>query len=180
MSANDLQPELRAVAERLQTGQVSLPIRTPAGVYIIAMRERREGAPVGSVSLVTLRQITAPAARSSTLERLQRRVEGCNNLESQVNSLDGASMIDLGQTVESELSPAIRARLEGVSVGAASRVAVDGDQASVMVLCARQSGGQGVPDRTEIENRLREAELTMLAERYLRNLRREATIITRQ
>ena len=34
--------------------------------------------------------------------------------------------------------------------------------------------------RSEKSDRLREAELSMLAERYLRNLRREATIITRQ
>jgi peptidyl-prolyl cis-trans isomerase SurA len=50
----------------------------------------------------------------------------------------------------------------------------------MLVVCSRQTGGAGVPDRNEIENRLREAEMTMLSDRYLRNLRREATIITRQ
>jgi peptidyl-prolyl cis-trans isomerase SurA len=47
------------------------------------------------------------------------------------------------------------------------------------MVCGRTAGGAGVPDRREIEGRLREQELNMLAERYLRNLRREATIITR-
>jgi peptidyl-prolyl cis-trans isomerase SurA len=47
-------------------------------------------------------------------------------------------------------------------------------------LCSRHTGGAAIPDRDQIEGRLREAELSMLAERYLRNLRREATIITRQ
>ena len=56
------QPELRPVAERLQTGQVSLPVRTQNGVYIIAMRNRREGIPEGAASIVTLRQVTAPAS----------------------------------------------------------------------------------------------------------------------
>jgi peptidyl-prolyl cis-trans isomerase SurA len=37
-----------------------------------------------------------------------------------------------------------------------------------------------LPSRQEIEGRLREQEMSMLAERYLRNLRREATVITRQ
>jgi peptidyl-prolyl cis-trans isomerase SurA len=56
----------------------------------------------------------------------------------------------------------------------------NGDQANIIFLCSRETGGSAIPDRQQIEDRLREAELSMLAERYLRNLRREATIITRQ
>ena len=39
--------------------------------------------------------------------------------------------------------------------------------------------GIDVPTREEIENRLFEQEMGLLSERYLRNLRREATIISR-
>jgi peptidyl-prolyl cis-trans isomerase SurA len=180
ISANELAPELRPVAERLEPGQVSLPVRTSTGIYIIAMRNRREGVPAGASSLVSLRQITAPAARSSALDRIRRRAEGCGNLDSTVGNIQGASMVDLGQTIEAELSTDIRTRLEGVAIGGASQVVTNGDQANIIVLCSRETGGSAVPDRTQIEDRLREAELSMLAERYLRNLRREATIITRQ
>ncbi|HRO02716.1 MAG TPA: peptidylprolyl isomerase, partial [Terricaulis sp.] len=48
IGATELQPELQPIAERLQPGQVSMPVRTPAGVYIIALRERREGAAQGA------------------------------------------------------------------------------------------------------------------------------------
>jgi peptidyl-prolyl cis-trans isomerase SurA len=65
-------------------------------------------------------------------------------------------------------------------VGAASEVVIDGEQANIVALCSREAGGSAIPDRQQIEDRLREAELSMLAERYLRDLRREATIITRQ
>ncbi|MBL8548118.1 MAG: peptidylprolyl isomerase [Hyphomonadaceae bacterium] len=180
ISANELAPELRPVAERLQPGQVSLPIRTQNGVYIIAMRNRREGVAEGAASIVSLRQITAPAGRSNALDRIRRRAEGCGGLESTVNSIEGGSMLDLGQTVEAELSPDIRSRLQNVPVGGSSTVVVNGEQANIIVLCAREAGGAAVPDRQQIEDRLREAELSMLAERYIRNLRREATIITRQ
>ncbi|MBL8531213.1 MAG: peptidylprolyl isomerase [Hyphomonadaceae bacterium] len=175
----ELAPELQPVAERLQPGQVSLPVRTPNGVYIIALRERRAGAAAGSSTLVSLRQISAPAARSAALERVQRRVQGCAGLDREASSIEGGSVIDLGQTTESELSPAIRARIDGVAVGAATPVQVSGEQASLLVVCARETGGSGVPSRSDVEARLRDAELTMLADRYLRNLRREATIITR-
>jgi len=50
---------------------------------------------------------------------------------------------------------------------------------NTVVVCTREVGGSGLPERDQIEGRLREQELAMLSERYLRNLRREATIITR-
>jgi peptidyl-prolyl cis-trans isomerase SurA len=180
ISANELAAELRPVAERLQAGQVSLPVRTSTGVYIIAMRNRREGIPAGSASVVSLRQITAPVARRSNLDRIRRRAEGCADLDDAVDNIQGASMIDLGQTIEADLSPDIRTRLEGVAIGGASQVVINGEEANLLVLCGRETGGSAIPDRAQIEDRLREAELSMLAERYLRNLRREATIITRQ
>lgn len=180
ISANELAPELRPVAERLQPGQVSLPVRTSSGVYIIAMRNRREGIPAGAASIVSLRQVTAPANRSGALERLRRRDGGCRNLEDAVDNIQGASMVDLGQTVEAELSADIRSRLQDVPIGGGSTIVTNGDQANIIVLCGRETGGAAIPDRSQIEDRLREAELSMLAERYLRNLRREATIITRQ
>lgn len=180
ISANELAPELRPVAERLQPGQVSLPVRTSTGVYIIAMRNRREGIPAGAASVVSLRQVTAPASRSNALDRLRRRAEGCGDLDDAVDNIQGAQLLDLGQTIEAELSPDIRTRLEGVPIGGASQVVTSGDQVNIVVLCSRHTGGAAIPDRDQIEGRLREAELSMLAERYLRNLRREATIITRQ
>ncbi|MCR6643198.1 MAG: peptidylprolyl isomerase [Terricaulis sp.] len=48
IAASELAPELQPIAERLQPGQVSLPVRTPNGVYIIALRERREGLSEGA------------------------------------------------------------------------------------------------------------------------------------
>jgi peptidyl-prolyl cis-trans isomerase SurA len=178
IASSELAPELRAVAEQLEPGQVSLPVRTPRGVYIIAVRDRRAGTPAGAASVVTLRQVSAPAARSNALERLRRT--NCNNLERETGQIQGATMLDLGQATESDLSPAIQTRISGIGAGAASAVATEGDQASVIFVCGRQTGGANVPSREEIEGQLREAELAMLAERYLRSLRREATIITRQ
>lgn len=178
IALSELAPELQVVAEQLQPGQVSLPVRTPRGVYIIAVRDRRSGTPAGATSIVGLRQVTAPAARASALERLRRT--SCDALERESASIEGASMVDLGQATESDLSPAIQQRISGVAAGGASAVATEGEQASVVFVCTRQTGGASVPSAEEIENQLRNRELEMLAERHLRGLRREATIITRQ
>ena len=47
------------------------------------------------------------------------------------------------------------------------------------MVCARETAGGGLPSRQEVENRLYEQEMAMLSQRYLRNLRRDSTIITR-
>jgi peptidyl-prolyl cis-trans isomerase SurA len=179
IASTDLAPELQPIADRLEAGQVSLPVRTPTGVYIIAMRDRRAGADPGASSTISLRQVSAPVARQNAVERLQRR-GGCSDLDAQVASIEGGSVVDLGEARETDLSPAIRARVNGVAAGSAAPVVVDGETANTIFVCGRQTGGGAVPAREEIESRLREQELALLSERYLRNLRREATIITRQ
>jgi len=179
IASTELAPELQPIAERLQQGQVSLPVRTPNGVYIIAMRDRRAGGAVGASAIVDLIQVTAPAGRQNDLERVRRREEGCPNIERQIANIQGAAFVELGQTTEADLAPAIRERINGLGERQASEVRVNGEQADMFIVCGRSTGGAGVPDRREIEGRLREQELNMLAERYLRNLRREATIITR-
>ncbi len=180
IAAPDLAPELQSVAGQLQRGQVSLPVRTPTGVYLIAMRDRREGAAAGANSTVSLRLLSAPVARRAALERAQRRINGCgSDLENIARGIDGASVADLGQSQESELSSGIRDRINGVAAGRSSGIITDGDNVNTVVVCTREVGGSGLPERDQIEGRLREQELAMLSERYLRNLRREATIITR-
>jgi peptidyl-prolyl cis-trans isomerase SurA len=179
VASGEMTVEVQAVVERLQPGQVSLPVRTPTGIYIIALRERREGQPAGASTQISLRQITAPAARRAGLERIQRRLNNCSEIDREVATVEGAAAVDLGATAEIDLSEAIRTRIAEVDSGHATSVEVVGDQASILVVCGRETSGGGVPSREEIENRLYEQELALLSERYLRNLRREATIITR-
>jgi peptidyl-prolyl cis-trans isomerase SurA len=176
---NEMPAELQTLLDRLQPGQVSVPVRVVNGVYLIAMRDRRDGAAAGSTSQVTLSQVSAPSERAETLGRIARRLNGCGNLETQFRDIPGLSVVDLGQASEADLSPTIRERIAGVATGAASAVQDNDGQASVIVVCNRQTAGGGVPTREEISDRLFQQEMELLSERYLRNLRREATIIQR-
>jgi peptidyl-prolyl cis-trans isomerase SurA len=179
LSSAELAPELQTVVERLQPGQVSVPIRTENGFYILALRDRRAGIPAGAATIVGLRQLTAPEASRAQLERLQRRVQGCEGLDAGIRGVPDGQVVDLGEPSEADLSEAMRGRIANVSAGSATPVVVENGQASALVVCSRTVGGAGVPSADDIESRLYEQELSRLAERYLRNLRREATIITR-
>jgi peptidyl-prolyl cis-trans isomerase SurA len=175
----EIPPELQPVVRQLQPGQVSLPVRTQTGVYIVALRDQRPGQPAGANSRVTLRQITAPVASRAALERARRRISGCGGLDQLVASVSGAAVADLGQVSESDLSDTVRNQIAEIEPGSPAPIDVAGDQVAFLVVCARESAGPGVPTRREIEDRLFDQELAMLSDRYLRNLRREATILTR-
>jgi len=181
LALGELRAELQAIVDQLQPGQVSRPVRGPGGIYIMAVRDKRSGIDAASTRRVALRQVTAPRASRQAFERTMRRAPGCDGLEAAVGSVSGAAVVDLGEAAEAELSEEVRGRIGNVRDGAASAVyeTPDGALAS-LVVCQRTSSGNGLPSRQDVENRLYEQELAMLSQRYLRNLRRDSTIITRQ
>jgi peptidyl-prolyl cis-trans isomerase SurA len=179
LSQGELRPELQAVVDQLTPGQVSVPVRAPGGVYIVAVREKRAGVDPASATNVSLRQVTAPATSRNLFERQMRRVDGCDSLQRTVANVNGAQIVELGDTLESDLSAEVRGRIADVDDAKASAVYETPTGLAALVVCARSTGGGGLPSRQEIENRLFEQEMAMLSQRYLRNLRRDSTIITR-
>lgn len=180
VGAGELRPEVQATVNSLQPGQVSNPVRTPEGVYLVALRERREGRPAQAPTVrVGLLQVTAPSAQRSELERVRARISSCERIGDSLGGVSGAEVTNLGETAETELSDAVRTQITGLRAGQTSAVTVAGESAAMFVVCAREETATGLPSRQEIENRLFEQELALLAQRYLRDLRREATIITR-
>ena len=179
LSQGELRAELQAVVDQLQPGQVSVPVRGPGGIYIVAVREKRAGIDPATATNVALRQVTAPASSKTAFERQMRRVESCDGVQRLIQNVPGAQIVELGETVESELSPEVRQRITDLEDGQASVPYETPNGLAALVVCGRQSAGGGLPTRRDIENRLYDQELTMLANRYLRNLRRDSTIITR-
>ena len=181
LAQGELRTELQGIVDQLQPGQVSRSVHGSGGVYILAVRDKRAGVERASVTKIVLRQVTAPKQTRAQFERVLRRIPGCVGLEPAIAPINGATVTDLGEATESELSAEVRGHIEGVHDGAASQIydTPDGTALTALVVCARQSAGGGVPTRDEVENRLYEQELTMLSQRYLRNLRRDSTIITR-
>lgn len=178
VSAGEVRKELEAVLEGMQPGQMSEPVETENGVHLLELRERRPGLDRRRTTRFTLKQITAPASASPALERARKRIAGCDNAGRAAGSVNGAKVVDLGDVAQSDLSDAMAEAVDTLSAGQTSQVLTNGDSASLLVVCARAAEGEGLPTRDEVENRLYDQELAMLSQRYLRNLRRDSTIIT--
>jgi peptidyl-prolyl cis-trans isomerase SurA len=110
------------------------------------------------------------------MRRAASRVSGCDNAEAAFGDIEGAIVTPLGTLGANALVANIRDALSPLEPGEATGV-IDGQVGlQVFILCSRTIGGPGVPSTDEIEQQLIGQQLSLLARRWLRDLRREATI----
>ena len=179
MSEEELRPELRDAVRNLKPGQVSAPIRMPTGIEIIALRDARQGDDQKSAMHVKLRQISAPTKSRSNLDKMRTRTRGCDGLARAVRDVPGGQLVDLGDTAESDLTESTRALVANTKIGQASSMFDTEQGPAFMVVCDRDTAEGALPSRNEVADQLYENEMALMSQRYLMDLRRESTIITR-
>ncbi len=175
-------PQLQAALDNLEVGQLSNPIPVDGGVYIIYMRDKRSGA---ATSLASLKQVmielpeTASeaevAAATQRLTALQPQLT-CDTMLARATSEAGLLGSDLGEADVANLAPQFQQIARSAEVGSVSTPVRTPLGLHLVGVCGRRVGGPEVPSRQEIEYRLRNANLSMLARRYMRDLRADALI----
>jgi peptidyl-prolyl cis-trans isomerase SurA len=186
ITAGEMPSEVDAALEQMRPGQLSQPIAVRDGVYIVYMRDRRAGASTQTVSLkqaaIALPQ-TAPEAdvraAAGRLGELRNRISGCEVVETEANQVQGVVAGDLGEAELKDLSPAFRSAVEGLSTGQTSEPIRTNVGLHILTVCGRGSGGAGDVSREQVEGRIYGQQLSMIARRYMRDLRTAATIETR-
>jgi peptidyl-prolyl cis-trans isomerase SurA len=169
---------LQAEVDRMQPGQVAGPFAASGGLYIIALRSKRDGVDTKASTKVSLKQIAAASAQKPALDKLRRKINGCKGVEAAVAGTDFAVQ-DLGEVQEDQLADDLAKIVSATSVGGASDVFEADGKAKTVVVCSREAANAaGLPSRAQVENKLVEDELSMLSDRYLRNLYRDATVMT--
>jgi peptidyl-prolyl cis-trans isomerase SurA len=92
----------------------------------------------------------------------------------------GAVVSDLGSIAPSDLQPDLRGAVSRLNPGDLSSPIHAQAGVVVLALCSRdRTGGANLPSRDQIEANLMDQELSLAARRWLRDLRREATIETK-
>lgn len=178
-AVSQLRPQVQQVIGQFtQTGQISNPIRVPGGFLIIALIDRREGVVVEQLELV---QVTLPASRVTEDGRQQLSaamddVDSCETVDEAVSGIDGVLVTQLGTIGANALIDSIRDAVNGLSPVDATPLLETAAGLQSFVLCDRSLEGPGIPTTEQIENQLTNQQLSLLSRRWLRDLRREATI----
>jgi len=177
-----VQPALQTALDQLQVGQLSRPIPVEGGVYIVYMRDKRSGA---ATSLVTLKQVMveAPdtaseadiAAATARLEALRPQLT-CDNILQRATSEQGLLGADLGESDVANLAPQFQQVARSAEIGTVSSPVRTPLGVHLLAVCGRRVGGPDAPTFQQVEGRLQSQNLSMLARRYMRDLRSDALI----
>jgi peptidyl-prolyl cis-trans isomerase SurA len=177
-----MQPALQQALDQLQVGQLSRPIPVDGGVYIVYMRDKRDGA---SASLVQIKQVmielpdTASeaevAAATTRLEALRPQLT-CDTMLARATSEQGLLGADLGEADVQNLAPQFQQVARSAEVGSVSTPVRTPLGVHLLGVCGRRVGGTEAPNPQEVENTLFRQNLATLGRRYMRDLREDALI----
>lgn len=193
---HQLSEELDKALAALKMGEVSDPIRTVGGYYILNLREKRAASSGGLSGLaVEIRQFMVPYsaglpipinnpqrsdpkvnAAADLAGQIAELIDGCETLDDVAASFGSSIMVDGGNILVAEVPVLFREAAETQEINKPGEVLLSPQGAHVMVVCERSMHESTVPTRDVIEARLNQETLALRARRYLRNLRRDAVV----
>ncbi|HYI49407.1 MAG TPA: peptidylprolyl isomerase [Allosphingosinicella sp.] len=187
IQAGQLPPELDLLLPQMPVGAVTDPIPNSGGFSIIMLADKRQilvadprDAVLSLMQLtIALPAGTTPAQAEARAEQFGREAQamgGCGNAQATATRL-GAELLSNDQAVVRSLPNALQQMLLGLSVGQATPAFGSQERISVLVLCGRDDPAPvSAPNPVTIEREMTERRVAARAQRYLRDLRRDAVI----
>lgn len=188
VKAGQLPESMARAAMQMQPGQLVGPVEVPGGVSIMVMIDRRQVLTADPRdAILSLKQISLDFPAGTTEQRAgelaskfaeaTHNIAGCGAADEVARSL-GAQVV-ARDNIEMRVLPApLQATLATMQIGQTTQpfgAAKEG--ISVLVLCGRDMPQTATaPDLQQIEQRLLEEKVNKRAQRYLRDLRRDAVI----
>ncbi|MGF1464091.1 MAG: peptidylprolyl isomerase [Maricaulaceae bacterium] len=182
VSTDDLRPELARAVEQLDVGQVSVPIRSAGGYYLIALRNKTEAAENVVVSLKQLILPFSPGESSDETEnRLSAAVQnarGCETVETVRDAEPGILINELPSVRIADLASPFRETAAVMAPGQMSPTMTTQAGPAVLMICERsfENVATVLPKPDDIEDELVSRQLNLLSQRWLRDLRRDSTV----
>jgi peptidyl-prolyl cis-trans isomerase SurA len=180
-----LERELDTALLAMREGDVSGPIRTVNGYYILKLYQRRvEQAPNPADAKLRLSQIKlptsgekaiSPADRDKVVAYVAGSIRGCPAFENYGKTLGTEGTGPLGSLRLGEMPPLVAQTVQNLAVGDPSPPVEIGGVATLLMVCERIVAN-GLPSNDEVRNALRLERLERTSERHLRDLRRMAVI----
>lgn len=179
IAEGDLRPEFKDKILAAAPPSFLDPVVTEDGVYLIAYVDRRAAADAGAAKL-NLKQFVARGDRAEALLiSAKSKARTCADMDTAAESTPGVTAVALGEVQLSSLSETFQTALATLEAGASTPPLDIPNGKSVVYVCERAAGDASIPTREQIQDRIFETQIGMLADRYLRDMKREATIIRR-
>lgn len=185
--AAQLPPELAALVIQMPVGAISDPVEIPGGYSVILLVNSRQvlvADPRNAVLSLIQLSVSMPAgtaeaqatARANQLAQASQSMGGCGNA-AEVARAQGAEIINNDQVQVRELPAPLQQMLLNLNVGQATPPFGTAERISVLVLCGRDDPQQtNMPTAETTREQEVEIRANRRAQRYLRDLRRDAVV----
>ncbi len=189
VQADNLDPEVVAIAKAMPVGAISNPIRVAGGYDIIALAGRRvSGTQMATV--LDLRQAFVPfdvplnpqaptAQQQQALAKataLSKTAHGCGEIEAANTSYGSKRPGNPGAVQLDRLNPQMAHVLDPLPVGQASHPLVSSDGIDVIMVCSRTEKNLAERDTGEIADQLLNDRVELVSRQLNRDLHRRAVI----
>jgi len=202
INEGQLAPELNAALAKMEAGSLSDPIRSTGGYYILALRERQEPlgtkidkaptgptGPAGTLPLARLLFPADPHTPKAQLEniikvatQIQQHYAGCSQLDDLHKKMTGTVYMALGDAKLADLSPQIQEAMKNTHSGEAAQPFMSEAGIELIGRCDKRievKTAYVMPTSQQVEDQLFQNQISAMARRYLRDLKRDANIQVR-
>ena len=186
--APQLPDSLAAAVQELAVGQVAGPIATPGGFSILLLADSRQVLTADPRDAkLNLRQMSLAfaantsesqaTAKAEAFARATQNMGGCGKVEEVAKTL-GAEVVDNDAVRVRDLPAALQDMILKLSVGQATApFGSRTDGVRVLVLCGRDEAQTASgPSADQLRTQIEESRVNQRAQRYLRDLRRDAVV----
>ena len=185
LAENELDRLLAQALQNLQPGQVSDPVKTQGGYYILLLRERREaGESIEKDTLLSFVQVLFSVSHPFSDEKLYpvfmkaksiaANSKSCGLLHTLIIGDKNIQIHEVRKARVSYMAPQLKEMLLKSEVGVASDPVLTEMGFMIFMVCGREDINPDNPTRDEVRTMLFEQKLEKIAQREMRDIRREA------
>jgi peptidyl-prolyl cis-trans isomerase SurA len=183
-------PPLDQAIAKMNPGEISYPIRTPAGYYILLLVDRRtpgqtsvDDTQLSLVDLVfPLSPLASPQDQQKAMAHAQQAVasaKSCADLAAVARQESLQQSTQTPNVRAGDLPPDLRQLVLGLKVGEASKPLPTRGGIGVVMVCQRKDPVVAMPTQDEIYDQIMHQRLDQMSRRYLQDLRRSAYVDVR-
>jgi peptidyl-prolyl cis-trans isomerase SurA len=182
-----LPASLADILRQMPAGAISNPIPNSGGYSIIAVQDtRKRGMPDPRDAILSLKQVSIAFPKGTKRESAEpvvsrfaeaaKSVGGCGGAEKLASEFHGDVVTSDGVKMR-DLPPALQRLMVPMQVGQATQPFGSLEEGvRVLVICGRDEVDQTAPTFDDVYNQINEERTNSRANRYLRDLRRDAVI----
>jgi peptidyl-prolyl cis-trans isomerase SurA len=177
---NQLDENIVSIIENMAIGDISEPIETSAGIYIVQLNSKQQSGGVDPMrnlfDLLIITYDVATEGHLAKLETLRENFTTCKKTEISANEMKVRNVTRTGQVELRRFPKNLQSEISKKEAGQVIGPKMNEKIAEMVIVCDRKDDQGASISRDAIENNLYSQRLAIMARRHLRELRRDSIV----